>query len=156
MLSFRGNGAKETSKRILVDLNSLIAFPSLNGSVQHVRVVQQYRHMGSWLDARRSLRKELQLRRGDARTALKHLRRKVYCDDKIDQVLRWTFADALCVSRLLTNAHTISYSTKAERGSLHAAFMSIARTVSHKVTTPSQKAHFFRSECPGLSRCFSR
>ena len=106
------------------------------------RVVQQYRHMGSWLDARHSLKKELQSRRGAPKAALKHLRRKAFCDHCIGQKIRWAFPDALCVSRLLTNSHTVSYSTSAERGSFHAAHLGIARTVSYKVTTPKRRAYF--------------
>ena len=45
MFAFRGCGAIEASKRILIDLGALIAFRGVNGTISHVRIVQQYRHM---------------------------------------------------------------------------------------------------------------
>ena len=97
-----------------------------------LNIVPQYKHLGGMIDARVSNMPRVLKRCQHAMDAYVPLARKLYGEELLGYLLRWSLANSLIFSRLFFNAHVRAFKTN-ELGKMHATYMRVVRRVSSNV-----------------------
>lgn len=125
--NFVGKGAKAVRTKLCVDLKGEIRFES---EVEPLRVVQDYKHLGSYINASGGEAKEILHRRGSAGSARSTLSRRVFSLRKIRDVTNISLAMSLMLTRLLYNAQTWNPLKSMQNAKLSHEWLKAIRSIS--------------------------
>ena len=101
----------------------IVVTPALKHAIA---VDRAYKHLGSIKDAKRNATAEINVRKGEARSAQKQLS-KAFKKTCIPPFRVWLFTQSLCISRLLFDVHTFAKLTASQCQSLQGCYQLFAR-----------------------------
>ena len=102
----QGKGSKQVKQKLMEDAQTLRW--TANGVDFALRVVQTYKHLGTWLQSGGCLSKEIQTRSQGAKAAWGSLSRQFFAKPYVSVATKTKVFRALAVSRHMFNVHTWS------------------------------------------------
>ena len=125
IVSYKGAGAREQYRITVIDQASTLPIGS-----DKLRIVAQYKHMGSLAGVRARMRSEIVARSGSMFTQYRPCRKSLYANDGIDEHIRLMLAKSLLFTRLLYNSGVWDQVERSALATLRRAYMAPLRAIS--------------------------
>ena len=127
-VTFRGKNSSNEKRKLFIDNDAKIKLPEGAGA-SHLRVVSEYKHLGSIIGADGGAGSDVPRRVSSAMTSYAPLAVKLFGSAQVSRQVRLALASSLIFSRLLYNAHTWSSWTATMYCKLNAVYMRVLRRI---------------------------
>ena len=104
IMSWRGPGSRHAKRKVLLDGGSIIKVRLASGEECSLRIVDAYKHLGGYVAADASMRREIGNRASSGMTVYMELRKPIFADRRLPLATKSQLADALVDSRHFYNA----------------------------------------------------
>ena len=144
LLACSGPGSRAIKKRIHIEQSGCIPVV-LEHSVENVRCVHSYKHLGSYVQCDATPAREVQHRIAEAKKAWGPLVRNLWCNPSISQANKQKLFRSLVGSRFFCHCHVWSWLRNEDLRKLQHAFRDMIKPLV-KPMLAGHEAHAFKTE----------